>query len=275
MRLHRIFPLSLVLLLTAALGAAAEHPQMLVSTEWVQQHLYDRDVTVLEVGDRAAFLQSHILGARFVAMADLLVQRDGTPNELPDPAAIEKVFGQAGVPSHGRIVIYARDPIAAARTFFTLDYAGRGDDTSILDGGFTRWTREKLPTSQGDVRFAPRVFEALIRPEVVTRLLTMQVLAQVAAERPEEMAIIDARSPEQYCGAESGEGVAHPGHIASAVNIPWNETLGGGSAPLFRSADDLRALLQRAGVADNATIIVYCRTGMQASVTYFVLRYLG
>jgi thiosulfate/3-mercaptopyruvate sulfurtransferase len=275
MRLHRVISLSLVLFLAAALGAAAEHPGMLVSTSWLQQHLYDRDITILEVGDRTTFVQSHILGARFVALADLLVQRDGTPNELPDPAAIEKAFGQAGVSSHGRIVIYARDPIAAARTFFTLDYAGRGDDTSILDGGFTRWTQEQLPTAHGDVRFEPRAFNALIRPEVVTRLMTMQVLAQVAAERPEEVAIIDARSPEQFCGAESGEGVTHPGHIPAAVNIPWNETLGGGTAALFRQPDDLRELFQRAGVADDATIITYCRTGMQASVTYFVLRYLG
>lgn len=276
MRLHRVITFSLVLLLAAAVGAAAaEHPRMLVSTSWLQQHLYDQNLTILEVGDRATYEQSHIPGAHFVALADLLVQRDGTPNELPDPAAIEKAFGKAGVSSHGRIVIYARDPIAAARTFFTLDYAGRGDDTSILDGGFGRWTLEQLPTAHGNVRFEPRIFKALIRPEVVTQLTTMRALVQVAAETPEDVAIIDARSPEQYCGAESGEGVSHPGHITAAVSIPWNETLGAGTAPLFRNADDLHALFQSAGVADNATIITYCRTGMQASVTYFALRYLG
>ncbi|HEX7679725.1 MAG TPA: rhodanese-like domain-containing protein [Thermoanaerobaculia bacterium] len=272
--MYRVIGCSLILFLALTVGAA-EHPQMLVSTSWLNEHLYDRQVTILEVGDSATFEKSHILGARFVALADLLVQRDGIPNELPDPAALEKVFSQAGVPDHGRIVIYARDPIAAARTFFTLDYAGRSDDIAILDGGFARWTLENLPTGYSKARFEPRAFVVRLRPEVVTRLTTMRVLADVAAQRPEEVALIDARSPEQFCGAESGEGVAHPGHIAAAVNVPWNETFGGGQAALFRTADDLRDLYRRAGIADDASIITYCRTGMQASVTYFVLRYLG
>ncbi len=274
--MYKVIGCSFLLLLALTVGAAEQqHSQMLVSTSWLQEHLYDRQVTILEVGDSATFEKSHILGARFVALADLLVQRDGTPNELPDPAVLEKVFSQAGVPDHGRIVIYARDPIAAARTFFTLDYAGRSDDIAILDGGFARWTLENLPTGYSKARFEPRAFVVRLRPEVVTRLTTMRVLAQVAAERPEEVALIDARSPEQFCGAESGEGVAHPGHIAAAVNVPWNETLAGGQGALFRTADDLRDLYRRSGIADNATIITYCRTGMQASVTYFVLRYLG
>jgi len=272
--MYRVIGCSLILLFALTAGAA-EHSQMLVSTSWLNEHLYDRQVTILEVGDSATFEKSHILGARFVSLADLLVVRDGTPNELPDPAAIEKVFGQAGVPDRGRIIIYARDPIAAARTFFTLDYAGRSDDIAILDGGFARWTLEKLPTGYGQARFEPRAFVVRLRPEVVTRLTTMRVLADVAAVRPQDVALIDARSPEQFCGAESGEGVVHPGHIAAAVNIPWNEVFGGGQVALFRTADDLRDLYQRAGIAGNATIITYCRTGMQASVTYFVLRYLG
>lgn len=272
--MNKVIGCSLILFLALTVGAA-EHSQMLVSTSWLNEHLYDRQVTILEVGDSATFEKSHILGARFVALADLLVVRDGTPNELPDPAVIEKIFSQAGVSDHGRIVIYARDPIAAARTFFTLDYAGRSDDIAILDGGFARWTLENLPAAHGKARFEPRTFVVRTRSEVVTSLTTMRVLAEVAAQRPEEVALIDARSPEQFCGAESGEGVAHPGHIAAAVNIPWNETFGGGQAALYRTADDLRGLFQRAGIADDATIITYCRTGMQASVTYFVLRYLG
>ncbi len=273
--MYKAIGCSLLLFVALTVGAAGQRSQMLVSTSWLHEHLYDRQVTILEVGDSASFEQSHILGARFVALADLLVQRDGTPNELPDPAAIANVFGQAGVPDRGRLVIYSRDPIAAARAFFTLDYAGRNDDIAILDGGFARWNMEQLPTAWGKARFEPRAFVTRVRPEVATKFATMRLLAEVAAQRPDQVALIDARSPEQFCGAESGEGIAHPGHIASAINIPWNETLGGGKAGFYRSAADLRDILRRAGISDDATIVVYCRTGMQASVTYFVLRYLG
>lgn len=273
--MRRLVQLSLVLFIAAIAARAAEQPQMLVTTSWLQQHLRDRRLTVLEVGDSTSFEQSHIAGARFVALADLLVQRDGTPNELPDPAAIEQTFSRAGVPDRGRIIIYSRDPIAAARAFFTLDYAGRGADCAILDGGIGKWSAELRPLATGKPSAAAAKFVVRAHPEVVVRLTAMQMVVQMAEQDRAPVAIVDARSPEQFSGAQPGEGIHHPGHIESAINVPWNENLTGGSTPSFRSIADLRELYRNAGVTDDAMVVAYCRTGMQASVTYFVLRYLG
>src|SRR5690242_14296546 len=118
-----------IVALSAVLCVLAAHPvagrvntQLLVSTEWLQQHRLDRGVTIVEVGDREAFLNGHIAGARFIALRDLLVARETIPNELPEVAALEKTIATAGIPDRGRIILYSRDIIAAARAFFTLDY---------------------------------------------------------------------------------------------------------------------------------------------------------
>src|SRR5579884_47104 len=110
---------ALLCVLAARPLAAGVNEQLLVSTDWLQQHRLDRGLTIVEVGDRESFLSGHIAGARFVALRDLLVARDSIPNELPDLTALQKTFAAAGISDPGRIILYSRDIIAAARAFFT------------------------------------------------------------------------------------------------------------------------------------------------------------
>jgi len=103
----------------------------------------------------------------------------------------------------------------------------------------------------------------------------MEVLVECLPFCNGSWAIVDARSPEQFSGAEPGAGIKRGGHIQGAVNVPWSENLTSAAAPVFRGRDELEALYDDAGVPAKASVVVYCRTGMQASVDYFVLRYLG
>lgn len=267
----------IVILSAAALSLrAAEHPGMLVSTTWLRQHLNERHLTLIDVGEAASFEKGHIRRAHFVAASDLVVSRDGIPNELPEPAKLEALLRAAGLPDSGPIVIYARDPIVAARAFFTLDYAGRGDDVSILDGGLAKWEADGLPVEQGSPgTIGKGTLVVRAHPEAVVRLGTMRMLSASAAAMAEGIAIVDARSIPQFRGDEPGAGVAFGGHIDGAVSVPWDENLTGGAIPQFRSIDELRNLYHYAGLADDASVVAYCRTGMQASVTYFVMRLLG
>jgi thiosulfate/3-mercaptopyruvate sulfurtransferase len=271
-----------ILVLSAALWVLAVTPvtarvneQLLVSTDWLQEHRLDRQLTVVEVGDPTTYIAGHIAGARFIALGDLLIARGLIPNELPDVAALEKTLSTAGIPDRGRIILYSRDVIAAARAFFTLDYLGHGDRTSILDGGFAKWSGEKRPVESGAPVVTAGEFSARPRPEVLVRLTAMRTILYASEVQKLPLAIVDARTPAQFLGAEAGADITCPGHIPAAINVPWNLNLTTTAIPVFRSAEELRTLYRDAGVSDDATVIVYCRTGMQASVAYFALRYLG
>ncbi|HEY6843289.1 MAG TPA: sulfurtransferase [Thermoanaerobaculia bacterium] len=266
---------ALLWVLGAVPMAARVNTQLLVSTDWLQQHRLDRNVTIVEIGDRESFVSGHIAGARFVALRDLLIARDSIPNELPDAAALERTFATAGIPDRGRIILYSRDIIAAARAFFTLDYLGCGERTSILDGGYAKWSSEGRMIESGAPAVAAVEFSARPRPEALVRLTALRTILYANELRQLPLSLIDARAPAEYLGAEAGADIRCAGHVPGAINIVWNENLTSGKTPVFRSIDDLRLLYEAAGVKDGDTIVVYCRTGMQACVDYFVLRYLG
>ena len=264
-------------LLLAILLSAPLHAQLLVSTDWLQAHRFDKRIVIVEIGDRASYEAQHVAGARFIALNDLLIDRDGTPNELPEIPALERTFAAAGIGDRDRVILYSRDLIAAARAFFTLDYLGHGDKISLLDGGLAKWTAEKRPIEDSGPMQIANVsdFQARPRVQTIVRLKAMEILVDCLPICNGSWAIVDARSPEQFSGEEPGTGIKRGGHIEGAVNVPWQENLTSSTAPVFRGREDLRKLYDDAGVPADASVVVYCRTGMQASVDYFVLRYLG
>lgn len=264
-------------LLIALFLSAPLHAQLLVSTDWLQTHRTDRRLVIVEIGDRASYEAQHIAGARFIALNDLLIDRGGTPNELPEIPALERTFAAAGIGDRDRIILYSRDLIAATRAFFTLDYLGHGSSTSLLDGGFAKWTAEnRAVEGHTPLQVAkPSDFQARPRVETIVRLKAMEILVDCLPLCTGSWAIVDARSPEQFSGEEPGAGIKRGGHIEGAVNVPWQQNLTSSVAPVFRGRGELQTLYDDAGVPADASVVVYCRTGMQASVDYFVLRYLG
>lgn len=263
--------LALIALLALPAGAQTVRDQLLVSTTWLRQNI--ETVKVIHAGTRAEYDGGHIPGAVLIEMSSLLTQRDGVPNELPAVDALERVFGEAGIESSGRIVIYSTDPLFAARTWFTLDYLGQGSRAALLDGGFTRWVADGCPTSRDHVAVKPVSFRAQAQSRVVIPLAAMRERVRLRDEAAHEFVLIDARPPVQFTGEEAGPDVRRAGRIPGAVNLPMAINFTGTGA--LRSAQELRALYENAGVSKDSVNVAYCRTGMQASVTYFVLRYLG
>lgn len=264
---------ALLLIVALPLTAQTVRKDMVVTTEWLANHL--GQVSVLEIGDRAAYAVAHIPGARLIETSELVTQRDGTPNELPPIDALEALFTRAGVGNRERIVLYSRDPIFAARAWFTLDYLGQGQRAAILDGGFARWTDEQRPVTDAATPVTPARFESRVNAAVVAQFKAMRELVRYREVLGDDLVIIDARSPEQYCGKEAGADVQRPGHIPGAANIPWSENLTAGVTPRLLPEPELRELYTSAGVTPKSTNVIYCRSGMQASVGYFALRYLG
>lgn len=273
--IRRSIWLTSAFLLMFASSAAAQtvHDDMLVSTDWLQRNRLS--VKLIEIGDRTTYEKAHIAGAVLVESHLLLTQIGDVPNELPALEVLEPLFMNAGVGPRGRIVLYSRDPILATRAWFTLDYLGCGDRTSILDGGFTKWLAEGRTTSTETERPKPSTFQARLRPETLTRINAIRNLVRWRETLGSDFMLIDARSPAQFYGEEAGADILCRGHIPGAVNVPWSSNFTGGDAPVFLGADQLRTIYERAGVSATTANIIYCRTGMQASIDYFVLKYLG
>ncbi len=272
-RIHRraVLVCGIIVMVALPLHALAVREQMLIQPDWLQRRL--GTVTVLHIGDAVGYDNSHIPGAALVEMSSLLVQRDGTPNELPPIDALERVFRAAGVGARERIVVYSSDPLLAARAWFTLDSLGQGSRVAMLDGGLASWIAAGYATSKQRVQPKPGSFEARALPRTVTRLGAMRELIRLREQVGPDLVLIDARSLAQFCGEEAGTDVPRAGHIPGAVSLPFDSNLDATGA--LRSVYDLRVMYQRAGVTADSVNIVYCRTGMQASMTYFVLKYLG
>lgn len=256
----------------------AVRSEMIVSTSWLAAHLNDPKVVVLHVArERAHYEQGHIPGARFVGWDIITTTRDGVPNELAPVADLQKLFERLGVGDEARIVLYGDNSgLAAARAYFTLDYLGHGGRSALLDGGLERWKVEGRAISTDIVEPKPARFTSRVRAGVVTNVDVVRDLSWTAANLVSpSVVLIDARPVDEYTGAKPGEGVQHAGHIPGAASVFWLQNLLSRENPTLRSVAELRRLYEAAGVRRGRTIVTYCRTGAQASHSYFILKYLG
>jgi thiosulfate/3-mercaptopyruvate sulfurtransferase len=257
--------------------AASPREALLVTTTWLGQHLNDANLVLLHVGDKTQYAARHIAGARHVALMNLSVERGGLSLEMPSADDLRRTLETLGISDHSRIVVYYDKSAitAATRVVLTLDYAGLGGHTSLLDGGLEAWTREGRDVTAA---IAPGRVGSL-SPLATTPIVVDAdyVLAHLKAPH---VAIVDARAAAFYDGVDSGKSmlgsamVPHKtGHIAGAHSVPFTTVTD--DQLVFRSAAQLEAIFAKAGVQPDDTIIGYCHIGQQATTMLFAARTLG
>ena len=243
----------------------------LVSVDWLADHIGDAALVLIHVGDRAEYDEGHIVGARYLDQATVLMtSARGLHNELPPVAHLDSVFEDLGVSDNSHVVVYHGDGFLsmATRTFFTLDYLGLGDRTSILNGGLEAWIANARPLTTEASNVTPGSITTAVRPEIVT----FADWLNARLESP-GVAIFDARGPASFSGERAGS-YPRPGHIAGAFNLPYSSLLAEGTS-LFVNADSLQTIFADAGAPAGDSVVGYCGTGMAGSAIYFVSRYLG
>jgi len=253
----------------ASTNAATETVDVVVSAGWLADHIDDPDLVILAVGRMPEdFAAGHIPGARFVGLDDVRGTRDGIPSQLAEDARLVDVLEAAGVSDASRVVVYGA-PLDAARLFYTLEYVAL-KRVSVLDGGLAAWLADGASVSTATAS-VPRGTITLSPNRSVS------VDGDWVGERLESdgIALVDARSPEEFSGARLSRGTERPGHIPGAMNLPWDQLLVSAQMPLLREPADLERLLADAGVAQGDTVVTYCRTGMRAAVVYLAARQLG
>jgi thiosulfate/3-mercaptopyruvate sulfurtransferase len=269
---------------SAQQGASARD-RLVVTPAWLAQHLNDRDLVILQVGRKETYDAGHIPGARFVNYdgGALAAPRDNSgrdPNylvlEMPAPDALRTELAALGISDNSRIVVVPADEYwsPSTRVVLTLDYAGLSN-VSWLDGGLKGWTDQGRSLSTAVPEPNPGSLGALkIKPVVVDAAFVSAHIGKAG------FAIVDARTRNFYDGVPpqraSGAIPPKPGHIPGALSAPYNEfaTADGGLTKL-KAADEIAALLTKAGVKPGDTIIGYCHIGQQATALLFAARTAG
>jgi thiosulfate/3-mercaptopyruvate sulfurtransferase len=249
------------------------HPEALVDADWVEAHLNDPQVRLIEVDvDTNAYDQGHIPGAvGFNWKKELQDQVVRAPlsNEH-----LEALLGGAGVSNDTTIVLYGdNNNWFAAWALWILKYYGH-QDVRLLDGGRVKWLADKREITTEVPSYAATTYHAE-EPVTNIRALRDQVLSEIGQSN---VALVDVRSPGEYSGELLApanlpqEGAQRGGHIPGAANIPWGQAVREDGT--FKSADELRALYGGKGVTPDKEVIAYCRIGERSSHTWFVLNYL-
>lgn len=253
---------------------AGEAQPLIVTTAWLAEHLTDRGLIILQVGDqnsRPAYDEGHIPGARFLnPFQELSTPRaEGTLSlELPSAATLDSALEAKGISDDSRIVLYsARQYFSpTSRSLFTLEYAGFAGRVSILDGGLEAWKSEGRPVTTDLPAPARGVLTVRPSPKLVADAGYVSAHLEDPAVR-----IVDARDTAFYNGKETRQG--RNGHIKGAVNLPFGTMVDSGGK--FRTPAALKAQFAAAGVKPGQTVVTYCHIGQQATLVWFIARVLG
>jgi len=267
--------LTLILLIGLPIAANAQSPKLndsfIVTTDWLAKHLNDESLVLLQIGEKEEYIASHIPRAQFIQLTDISTPRgQGLTLELPSVEQLKNTFEKLGVSDNSRIVLYfGKDWVTpTARVFMTLDYLGFGNQTSILDGGFPAWRAEGKPVT-AEVS-EPK--KGTLTPHPNPKLVVDAAWVKENLSNP-QVRILDARAPQFYTGAEQGR-MPRGGHIPNARSIPFS-SLVEDPTNKFKAASALRQLFDQADVKPTSSVATYCHIGQQASLLYFVARYLG
>ena len=246
---------------------------VLVSTDWVQEHLDDPSIRIVEVDENPAlYAEAHIPGAiGFDWKRDL---QDQVKRDFLGPAEFGELFGGRGISNEHTVILYGdRNNWFAAYTYWYLSYYGH-HNVKLMNGPREKWISEGRPTSTDVPAYEPQQFAAGEGDDTI-RAQRDEVMAALNTSTR----LVDVRSPQEFSGelvAMAGyeqEGAQRAGHIPGAASVPWAQAVKEDGT--FKSADDLRELYTAKGVIDGSRpIIAYCRIGERSAHTWFVLHEL-
>ncbi|MCL4355969.1 MAG: sulfurtransferase [Nitrososphaerota archaeon] len=251
------------------------HPKVLVSTQWVSEHLHDPKVRVTEVDyDPAAnYSQGHVPGAvLFDWKKDM---NDPLNRDILSKEQLENLLQRNGISNDSTLVLYGDfNNWFAAYAFWDLKYH-KVDNVMLMDGGRKKWLLEDRLISK-DVPSYPRAQFSAAGPDTEVRVYRDEVKAAVG--KPDKV-LIDVRGPKEFTGEITAppeypnEAAQRGGHIPGAKNIPWGMAVNDADGT-FKPREELEALYTSKGVTRDKGVITYCRIGERSSHSWFVLKYL-
>ncbi|MFZ1977827.1 MAG: sulfurtransferase [Bacteroidota bacterium] len=249
------------------------HPEVLIDTDWVEQHLHQPNLRIVEVDvDTKAYEEGHLpnsIGWNWQTQLSDQLRRD-----LVSRSDLERLLGESGIDNNTLIILYGdNNNWFAAWAFWQLKIYGH-KNVQIMNGGRKKWLLEGKSITKEIPLFLHKTYEAA-DPDFTLRAYLQDVTKIIGSDST--WSLVDVRSPDEYSGkilSPPGlpETCQRGGHIPGAVSIPWGKNVNEDGT--FKSFQDLRALYEPLGITSNKNVVAYCRIGERSSITWFVLRYL-
>ncbi len=252
--------------------ASFAHPEVLVSTEWVEANLEAEGLVLIECDeDILLFETGHIPGA---AKLDWHTELNHpVTRDYLDGQDMASLLSSKGISRDDFIVIYGdKSNWWATYAFWVLKLFGH-EKIAIMDGGRAKWISEARPLTTDKSERTATNYPVVVRDDVTIRAFKEDVFAHFG--KP----LIDVRSPQEYSGERThmpdypDEGALRGGHIPTAASVPWSKAVN--EDQTFRTLEELNQIYRvDAGISDASDVIAYCRIGERSSHTWFVLKYL-
>lgn len=255
-----------------------DNPTQLVSTQWLQDHLDDPNLRVLDgswhmpAENRDAvneFTHSHIPGARFFDIDDISDHRVALPHTMPPVEKFLSKVRRLGVGDGHQIVVYDTKGIfSAPRVWWMFRHMGH-ENIAVLDGGFPKWLSEGRPVTSEKTVIKDRHMIAALKPEMAVDVTDVAQASKLGSH-----AIIDARAADRFRGdsPEPREGL-RAGHIPGSKNVPFGQLLNGDQT--MKSPQDIRTAFENAGVDLTLPAITSCGSGVTAAILCLGLERIG
>jgi thiosulfate/3-mercaptopyruvate sulfurtransferase len=244
---------------------------VLVTADWAQEHLGQSGTVFVEVDeDTSAYDKGHIEGAvKLDWKTDL---QDPLRRDFVSREQFEKLLSERGISNDDTVVLYGgNNNWFAAYAYWYFKLYGHSD-VKLIDGGRKKWELDSRPLSSDAVSRPATQYKAS-EADTSIRAFRDEVVDAIGQKN-----LVDVRSPDEFAGKLVApahlpqEGAQRPGHIPTAVNVPWSKAANEDGT--FKSDDELAKLYEEAGLDTGKDTIAYCRIGERSSHTWFVLREL-
>ncbi len=251
-------------------------PEAIVSTAWLAERLSDPSIVVAEIDSHLdeAYDMGHVPGA--VGWGLHTDMEHQIRRDIPDVAQFEALMSRSGIERNTTVVLYGDgNNRSATWAFWVLKYY-RHEDVRIMDGGRTKWTLEGRPVEMVNPVVTPTTYWAwAVDPDPSLRAMKEYVVNRLNTVG---VKLLDTRTVEEYAGQlTSAPGTPQPdiyrkGRIPGAVHIAWDD--GAALDGTFKTVAELRTMYYDAGIDASDEIIPYCRLGVRASYSWFILKYI-
>jgi len=255
--------------------ATIAHPESIVETDWVAEHLNDDNVVVVEVDvDTAAYDQGHIAGA--VGWNWTTQLNDTLRRDILDPDQMSSLLGSSGIGTDTTVVVYGDNNNWFATYAFWQLKIYQHADVRVMNGGRIKWAKEgrELTTDAPSVSSTSYTISG---HDKSIRALRKEMLEIASGDKT--AAMVDVRAPAEFSGELLApanlpqEGSQRGGHIPGATNIPWLSAVNDEDGS-FKAIDELHAVYGGKGITGDGDTVAYCRIGERSSHTWFVLTQL-